>query len=125
MHTELTHLVKSLLARGLSVLVFLPGKAEIVQVLQALEKVGVASKSIVPLHGELEFEQVQRAKQPTSFPRAVLATSKAETSITLSDVDAVIDLGISRSIEHGDDLLLVQDFATPAAIRKQRLGRVC
>ena len=74
---------------------------------------------------ELEFEEVQRAKQPTSFPRAVLATSKAETSITLSDVDAVIDLGISRSIEHGDDLLLVQDFAAPAAVSTQRLGRVC
>jgi HrpA-like RNA helicase len=124
-HAELTHLVKSLLDRDLTVLVFLPGKTEIMQVLHALEKVGVESKSIVPLHGDLEYDEIQRAKKPTSFSRAVLATSKAETSITLSDVDAVIDLGISRSIEHGDDLLLVQDFAAPAAILTQRLGRVC
>ena len=104
---------------------FLPGKAEIVKVLLALGKVGVESKRIVPLHGELEFAEIQRAKKPTSFARAVLATSKAETSITLSDVDIVIDLGISRTIDNSDDLLVVQDYAASTATCKQREGRVC
>ena len=95
------------------------------EVLLALEKVGVESKRIVPLHAELEFGEIERAKKPTVFSRAVLATSKAETALTLPDVDIVIDLAISRKIDNRDDLLVIQDYAASTATGKQREGRVC
>ena len=124
LYPTLTHLVKSVLARGLTALVFLPGKLEIAEVAQMLAKVGVESKAIVSFHAEMEFEQLEKAKKPTRFPRAVLATSKAETSLTLPDVDIVVDLGLSRGIEKIDDLLYVQTRAASLTNLEQRRGRV-
>ena len=124
LYPTLTHLLTSILARRLSALVFLPGKAEIVDVALALKKAGVEAKAIVHFHGELEFDQLEKAKIPTSYPRIMLATSKAETSLTLADADFVVDLGLSRGIEKTDDLLEIQTFAATAASREQRRGRV-
>ena len=105
-------------------MVFLPGKYEIFDVAALLKKGGVEARAIVPFHGELEFEQLEKAKIPTHYPRIVLATSKAETSLTLADADFVVDLGLSRGIDKTDDLLEVQTFAAPATNREQRRGRV-
>ena len=51
----LKHLLTSLLERGLTSLVFLPGMQEIVQVLHDLGEDGVEASAIVPLHSDLEF----------------------------------------------------------------------
>ena len=53
----------------------------------------------------------------------MLATSKAETSLTLADADFVVDLGLSRGIEKTDDLVEIQTFAATATNREQRRGR--
>ena len=124
LYPNLTHLLKSILDRQFTALVFLPGKAEIVDVALALKQVGVEAKAIVHSHGELEFDQLEKAKIPTSYPRIVLATSKAETSLTLADADFVVDLGLSRGIDKNDDLLEIQTFAATTASREQRRGRV-
>ena len=63
------------------------------------------------------------AKRATSYPRVLLATTIAETSVTLPDVDVVVDLGLSRSIGSDHDLLCVEDFAASEAAQKQRQGR--
>ena len=94
------------------------------QVLRALEKQDVITKVIFPFHAELEFDEIERAKQPTRYARVVLATSKAETAVTIPDVDVVIDLCISRSIQNRNALLEVRDFAASPAIQQQRKGRV-
>ena len=124
LYPSLTHLLRSLLDRQRTALVFLPGKAEISEVALLLKKGGVETRAIVLFHGELEFEQLEKAKIPTRYPRIVLATSKAETSLTLADADFVVDLGLSRGIEKTDDLLEIQTFAATAASREQRRGRV-
>ena len=124
LYPTLTHLLKSIFDRGLTALVFLPGKAEISDVALALKKGGVEARAIVHFHGELEFDQLEKAKIPTPYPRIVLATSKAETSLTLADADFVVDLGLSRGIEKTHDLLAIQTFAAPATNREQRRGRV-
>ena len=108
----------------MTALVFLPGKTEIAEVAQALTKLGVDDRAIVSFHAEMEFEQLENAKKPTQFRRAVLATSKAQTSLTLSDVDIVLDLGLSRGLEKNDDLLDVQTYAASPAHLEQRKGRV-
>ncbi len=102
----------------------MPGKAESSDVALLLKKGGFKTRAIVLFHGELEFEQLEKAKIPTRYPRIVLATSKAETSLTLADADFVVDLGLSRGIDKTDDLLEIQTFAAPATNREQRRGRV-
>ena len=81
------------------VLVFLPGSAEIRRVASLLES-GVLAPGVhvIPLHGMLPLEQQDGAIAP-SPPRqrkVVLATSIAETSLTIDGVRVVVDSGVMR-----------------------------
>ncbi len=82
-----------------SVLVFLPGAGEIKRVEAGLREKGMPdSVDLVPLFGELKKEAQDHAIRP-SLPgrrKIVLATSIAETSITIEGVDTVIDSGLKR-----------------------------
>jgi ATP-dependent helicase HrpB len=77
------------------VLAFLPGAAEIRATQRALEGVGA---DVLPLHGSLPYTDQERAlARPRDGGRKiVLATSVAETSLTIEGVDAVVDSGWSR-----------------------------
>ena len=59
---------------------------------------------IVPFHADLDFDELEEAKVGADYPRIVVSTSLAETSITLPDVDVVIDLGLSRRRAMGCDV---------------------
>ncbi len=76
-------------------LVFLPGAGEIRRAEALLE--GVAAE-VVPLHGNLGSEVQDRAIRPSPAGRrkVVLATSIAETSLTIEGVRVVVDSGWSR-----------------------------
>ncbi|MEL7275539.1 MAG: ATP-dependent helicase HrpB [Pseudomonadota bacterium] len=76
-----------------SVLVFLPGAGEIREVQGRL---GGVSADIFPLYGALSFADQRRAIAPSSARRVVLATSIAETSLTIEGVRVVIDAGLAR-----------------------------
>jgi ATP-dependent helicase HrpB len=77
------------------VLVFLPGAGEIRRVEELLQS---SDAVIVPLHGNLTPEQQDRALRPDARGRrkVILATSIAETSLTIDGVGVVIDAGLSR-----------------------------
>ncbi len=77
------------------ILVFLPGAAEIRRVGERLA--GVAA-DVVPLHGNLSQEAQDLAIRPGSPGRhkVVLATSIAETSLTIEGVRVVVDAGFAR-----------------------------
>lgn len=83
-----------------SILVFLPGQAEIRRVAQALnEHYGERSDlAICPLYGELELAAQRAAIEPapTGVRKIVLATNLAETSLTIEGVQVVIDSGLER-----------------------------
>jgi len=83
-----------------SVLVFLPGQAEIRRVHQSLQEALDERQDILlcPLHGELELN-AQRAAIDAAPPgkrKVVLATNIAETSLTIDGVRVVIDAGLAR-----------------------------
>ncbi len=83
-----------------SILVFLPGQAEIRRVHQQLvETLGERSEILLcPLHGELDLS-AQRAAidpAPAGKRKVVLATNIAETSLTIEGVRVVIDSGLER-----------------------------
>jgi ATP-dependent helicase HrpB len=81
------------------VLVFLPGAGEIrrVESLLAEHTLG-PSVAIAPLFGLLPREEQDRAIRPSppDMRKVVLATSIAETSLTIEGVRVVIDSGLSR-----------------------------
>ncbi len=79
------------------VLAFLPGAGEIRRTQQLLEEEEIVGK-IHPLYGDLPFKQQQEAILPRSDGqrKVVLATSIAETSLTIEGIRIVVDSGLSR-----------------------------
>ena len=75
------------------VLVFLPGEGEIRRVEAALAG-RLAGCEIRPLFGAMEFAAQRAALGPSSLRKVVLATSIAETSLTIPDIRVVVDLSL-------------------------------
>jgi ATP-dependent helicase HrpB len=80
------------------ILVFLPGAAEIRRVASTLETRDVREAIVAPLYGAMPHDAQDRALRPDPSGRrkVVLATSIAETSLTIEGVRVVIDAGLSR-----------------------------
>lgn len=83
-----------------SLLVFLPGQAEIRRVHEQLAEAlaGRTEIMLCPLHGELDLAAQRAAIEPAPAGRrkVVLATNIAETSLTIDGVRVVIDAGLER-----------------------------
>jgi ATP-dependent helicase HrpB len=114
------------------VLCFLPGAAEIRRVQRALEDSGLdRSIDIMPLYGELEGAAQDAALVPAAPGRrkVVLATSIAETSLTIQGVRVVVDSGMRRYSEFdpttGMSRLVTGKVSQAAADqRRGRAGRL-
>jgi ATP-dependent helicase HrpB len=81
------------------ILCFLPGAAEIGRVQRTLEESSLApAVSVLPLYGELDAAAQDAAIRPSPSGRRkiVLATSIAETSLTIEGVRVVVDSGLRR-----------------------------
>lgn len=76
------------------VLVFLPGAAEIHRTQEQLDDV----PNVMPLYGNLTQAEQDRAIAPSAAGerKVVLATSIAETSLTIEGVKVVVDSGLMR-----------------------------
>ena len=83
-----------------SLLVFLPGQAEIRRVAEQLGEALTGRDDILlcPLHGELDLAAQRAAIEPAPAGKrkVVLATNIAETSLTIDGVRVVIDAGLAR-----------------------------
>ena len=115
-----------------SVLAFLPGAAEIRRTQNLLgERIHDASVEIVPLFGALDTAVQDRAIAPAPKGRrkVVLATSIAETSLTIEGVRIVVDSGMARVPRYEPDIGLTRletVRASRAAVdqRRGRAGRI-
>jgi ATP-dependent helicase HrpB len=115
-----------------SILVFLPGQGEIARVATALaERVRDASIDIAPLYGAMDAQAQDRAVAPAAVGRRkiVLATSIAETSLTIEGVRVVIDSGLMRVPHYEPDIGLtrldtVRVSRANADQRRGRAGRI-
>jgi ATP-dependent helicase HrpB len=111
-----------------SVLAFLPGAAEIrrTQTLVA-ERVNDPATDIVPLFGALEQGAQDTALLPSPAGRrkVVLATSIAETSLTIDGVRVVVDSGMARVPRYEPDVGLtrLETVRASRASVDQRRGR--
>ncbi len=110
------------------VLAFLPGVGEIRRVQQALADAGTDAV-LLPLHGELppaEQDLVLRPAPPGMRRRhVVLATSIAETSLTVPGVRIVVDGGWRRAprLDAGSGLSRLETMRISRAAAAQRSGR--
>ncbi|WP_223555427.1 ATP-dependent helicase HrpB [Pseudomonas sp. BF-R-01] len=112
-----------------SLLVFLPGQAEIRRVHQQLaDALGENTQVLLcPLHGELDLA-AQRAAidpAPAGKRKVVLATNIAETSLTIDGVRVVIDAGLARvpRFDPGSGMTRLDTQRISRASATQRAGR--
>jgi ATP-dependent helicase HrpB len=111
-----------------SVLAFLPGAAEIRRTQNFLgERLHDASIEIVPLFGALDAGVQDRAiaPAPKGQRKVVLATSIAETSLTIEGVRIVVDSGVARVPRYEPDIGLtrLETVRASRAAVDQRRGR--
>ncbi len=111
-----------------SLLAFLPGQGEILRVAAALsERIKDANIEIAPLYGALDARAQDRAVASAAAGqrKIVLATSIAETSLTIQGVRVVIDSGLMRAPRFEPDLGLtrLETIRVSRANADQRRGR--
>lgn len=103
-------------------LTFLPGEGEVRRVAAALS----TDAEIVPLYGAMDFKAQRAAMQPAppGRRRIVLATSIAETSLTIPDVRVVVDAGRARRArDPGSGMSRLVTERVSRAEAEQRRGR--
>jgi ATP-dependent helicase HrpB len=114
------------------ILCFLPGAGEIRRVQRALEDLGAdRNVRVLPLYGELEgaAQDAALSPAPAGQRKIVLATSIAETSLTIEGVRVVVDTGLRRYAEFdpatGMSHLVTTKVSQAAADqRRGRAGRL-
>lgn len=113
------------------ILAFLPGEGEIRTVERLLADNDLQGAALSPLYGNLPPETQDKAIRPRTdgSRKIVLATSIAETSLTIEDVRVVIDAGLQRLARYnpatGMTQLVTQRVSLASADqRRGRAGRV-
>ncbi len=111
-----------------SILAFLPGQAEIRRTETLLrDLVSDPAVDVVTLYGALDMQTQDRAVAPAPAGRrkVVLATSIAETSITIQGVRTVVDSGLARVPRYEPDVGLtrLETVRVSRAAADQRRGR--
>jgi len=110
-----------------SLLVFLPGQGEIARCAERLAGRVPADTDIAPLYGQLSGEDQDRAIAPAPPGRrkVVLATSIAETSLTIEGIRIVIDSGFRRApvFDPATGLSTLETRRVSRAAADQRRGR--
>ena len=123
---DLIPTITALARAGRNVLVFLPGKREIAGLIEVLcASADTRTTRLLPLHGELTpaDQALCFEAPPPGVNKVVVATNVAQTSITIPDIDAVVDSGEERRVEvvDGIDGLYLRPISQ--ADCNQRAGR--
>src|ERR1700722_9635749 len=120
-------IMRAMRADAGSLLAFLPGAAEIRRTKTLLEGRTEPSTDVVALYGALTGDEQDRAITPAlpGHRKVVLATSIAETSITIEGVRIVVDSGLARVPRYEPDVGVTRLEAVrgPRAAADQRRGR--
>jgi len=131
-HERLATLTPTMVREALAqhagdVLVFLPGLADQRRTAERLTGALPATVDVHVLHGELPAEQQDAALRPSPAGRrkVVLATSIAETSLTIEGVQVVVDGGYARvpHFEPRTGLTSLETVPVSQAAADQRRGR--
>ncbi|WP_279328725.1 ATP-dependent helicase HrpB [Streptomyces sp. OS603R] len=123
----LTHVAavvrRALAERDGDVLVFLPGVGEISRVAGMLG--GLSGVDVLQVHGRAPAAVQDAVLAPGQRRRVVLATSVAESSLTVPGVRVVVDSGLAREprVDHARGLSALATVRASRAAGRQRAGR--
>ena len=111
-----------------SILVFLPGEAEIRRTEEMLNAANLPTNVLVrPLYGAMGFAEQDAALHPApeGSRKVVLATTIAETSLTIEGIGTVIDTGFKRSprFDPASGMTALETVRVSLASADQRRGR--
>jgi ATP-dependent helicase HrpB len=110
-----------------SLLVFLPGEGEIRRVEELLQKAVPNTVDVRPLYGAMSLADQDAAIRPSPEGRRkiVLATTIAETSLTIEGIEAVIDTGLKRAprFDLASGMTTLETVRVSQASAEQRKGR--
>ena len=110
-----------------SILAFLPGQAEITRTVERLQSRLPPETVIAPLYGNLGQKEQDAAIRPApqGTRKVVLATSIAETSITIDGVRIIVDSGMQRLpvFEASTGITRLETVRVSRASADQRAGR--
>ncbi len=120
--------MRALRAETGSILAFLPGQAEIRRTLERLtERIANPAVVLAPLYGAMDAraQDLALSPAPEGMRKVVLATSIAETSITIEGVRVVIDSGLARvpRFEPDAGVTRLETVRVSRASADQRRGR--
>lgn len=118
--SQLISTIKENIVLGKNILVFVPGKSEINKVMKELKE---CNATVLPLHGEMDWDDQKKVFEKYPNSKVIVATNVAQTSLTIPDIDVVVDTGEARvSIaENGIQGLFLKDISRSDI--KQRKGR--
>ena len=106
------------------ILVFLPGQADIMKCAELLQDIPLV---VLPLYGNLPPAEQRRAILPSrdGERKVVIATSIAETSLTIEGVRIVVDSGLCRTLvfDGRSGLSHLETVPVSMDMAKQRAGR--
>ncbi|MFF4975087.1 ATP-dependent RNA helicase [Streptomyces sp. NPDC001083] len=122
--THVASVVRRALAEGDGdVLCFLPGVGEIARVAGQLGDLG--GTGVLQVHGRAPAAVQDAVLSPGTGRRVVLATSVAESSLTVPGVRAVVDSGLAREprVDHARGLSALTTVRAAQASGRQRAGR--
>jgi ATP-dependent helicase HrpB len=126
-HAAVRAIERALAAETGSLLVFLPGQGEILRTAERLRERSRPGVEIAPLYGALDPRDQDRAiaPAPPGTRKVVLATSIAETSLTIQGVRVVIDTGMARvpRFDPASGLTRLATVRVSRAAADQRRGR--
>lgn len=120
----ISEIINQLTTAQSNMLVFLPGKSEIQDVSDAVkQKADAAGVPVIPLHSQLEATAQQQAFASYPNGKIILATNIAQTSVTIDDIDVVIDSGLERrsEVRNGVEGLFIAQISQADCL--QRAGR--
>ena len=129
-----------------AVLVFLPGEQEIMTVKRSLEEkcgrygdVGRLNWTILVLHSRIPLDSIDQVFEPVmvGYRKIILATNMAESSITIPDVEYVVDFCLTKvlradpatnyvalKLDWADKSSCVQRMGRAGRVRKGRVYRL-
>jgi ATP-dependent helicase HrpB len=120
--------MRALRTQSGSILAFLPGQGEIRRVEERLkERISDPAIALAPLYGAMDMKAQDLALKPAprDLRKVVLATSIAETSVTIEGVRVVIDSGLARvpRFEPDAGVTRLETVRVSRAAADQRRGR--
>lgn len=124
---EVVSTIELLVNQGRNILVFVRGLAQIDGLISDLSQKGLQQRAeIIPLHGQLDSAEQKKAFRHYDRPKIVVSTNVAQTSITIDDIDAVVDTGeeMWKEVRSGVEGLYLHNVSqADCTQRKGRAGR--